>query len=127
MRGAMVSLAASSIIQLRAALGVSQAELAKLAGISRHTVMRIENDRTVPSPLVQAALARVAEDYLNSAQEAVSVPMQLRRLRSMDPRGSSFKKTADAKGNVAVASRKHRVQALKPTPAVGHSTSRRVS
>jgi DNA-binding XRE family transcriptional regulator len=93
----MVSLASSSIIQLRAALGVSQAELAKLAGISRHTVMRAENGRTVPSPLVQAALARVAEDYLKSTRQSVDVPVQLRRLRTIDFRGSHFKKKANAK------------------------------
>jgi len=71
----MVPPATPSVIQLRVALGVSQAELAKLAGISRHTVMRAENGRTVPSPLVRAALARVAEDYLTGTHRAARVPI----------------------------------------------------
>jgi len=67
----MGPVATISVVQLRDALGVSQAELAKLAGISRHTVMRAENGRTVPSRLVQAALARVAQDYLNRTRPAL--------------------------------------------------------
>jgi DNA-binding XRE family transcriptional regulator len=88
----MALLTSSLVIELRAALGVSQAELAELAGISRHTVMRTENGRTVPSPLVQAALARVAEDYLNSTRQGGNLPIQLRRLKTIDARGSHFKK-----------------------------------
>ena len=71
----MVPLASSFVMRLRATLGISQAELAKLAGISRHTVMRAENGRTVSSPLVQAALARVAEDYLTGTHRAARVPI----------------------------------------------------
>jgi len=123
----MPPFASSFVVELRAALGLSQAELARLAGVSRHTVMRTENGRTVPSPLVQAALARVAEDHVNATRQAVSVPIRLRRLRTMDPRGSYFKKKARAKGNVGFASRKRRIKAVKPAPAVGHAKGRSVS
>ena len=115
----MVPLASSFVMRLRATLGISQAELAKLAGISRHTVMRAENGRTVSSPLVQAALARVAEDYLNSARQAVSVPIQPGRLSTM--------KKVKAKRNGGFASGKERVKPVKPAPAVRHSKARSVS
>jgi len=75
-----------SVIQLRDALGVSQAELAELAGISRHTVMRAENGRTVPSPLVQAALARVAEDYLSGNRPTVKGERRKGSRRNQDAR-----------------------------------------
>ena len=93
----MVPLTSSFVTQLRATLGISQAQLAKLAGVSRHTIMRAENGRTVASFMVQAALARVAEDYLNSTRQTVNVPIQLRRLRTIDPRESYIKKKANAK------------------------------
>lgn len=80
----MVAPATLSLSQLRAALGVSQAKLAGLAGISRHSVIRAENGLTLPSPLVQRALARVAERYLKRIRERSDVPIHRVNLRRME-------------------------------------------
>ena len=80
----MVAPATHPIIQLRSVLGISQAELAKLAGISRHTVIRAESGRTLPSPLVQAAIARVANHYLKRTQPATTVPIHRVDMRRME-------------------------------------------
>jgi DNA-binding XRE family transcriptional regulator len=79
----MVAPATQSVLELRAALGVSQARLAKLAGISRHSVIRAEHGRTISSPLVQHALARVAERFLPRIQEGVNVPIHRVNMRRM--------------------------------------------
>jgi DNA-binding XRE family transcriptional regulator len=79
----MVALATSLVLELRATLGVSQARLARLAGISRHSVIRAEQGR-IPSPLVQAALARVAERYLKRIYAEVKVPIHRVNLRRME-------------------------------------------
>ena len=103
MVSSMVPVATFSVIRLRDALGVSQAELARLAGISRHTVMRAENGRTVPSPLVQAALARVAQDYLNRTRPAVKGGRpkgRRRKQKSVRPGSDHFEEKVNAKRNV---------------------------
>lgn len=80
----MVAPATLAIAELRAALGISQARLAKLAGISRHTVIRAERGRTLPTPLVQRALARLAERTLKRIRADVQVPIHRVNLRRMD-------------------------------------------
>ena len=48
--------------------------------------MRAENGRTVPSPLVQAALARVAEDYLSGNRPTVKGERRKGSRRNQDAR-----------------------------------------
>jgi DNA-binding XRE family transcriptional regulator len=62
---------------------VSQARLAKLAGISRHTVIRTEQGRTLLSPLVQYALGKLARRYLKRIRREVKVPIHRVNLRRM--------------------------------------------
>jgi DNA-binding XRE family transcriptional regulator len=80
----MVALATLPVGKLRAALGVSQADLAKLAGISRHSVIRAEKGITMPSPLVQAALSRLAKRHLKRTRPAEQVPIHRVNLRRME-------------------------------------------
>src|SRR5690349_4287308 len=80
----MVAPATLPVTQLRASLGVSQAKLARLAGISRHSVIRAENGLTLPSPLVQRAFARVAERYLKRIRERTDVPIHRVNMRRME-------------------------------------------
>jgi transcriptional regulator with XRE-family HTH domain len=80
----MVALATLAVRELRAALGVSQAELARLAGVSRHSVIRAENGRRFPSPLMQRALARVADRYLKRTHENAKVPIHQVNVRRME-------------------------------------------
>jgi DNA-binding XRE family transcriptional regulator len=55
----MVAPATLSGAELRATLGLSQAKFAQHLGVSRHTVIRTEKGRTVPSRLTQSAIARI--------------------------------------------------------------------
>ena len=80
----MVALATLQIAELRAVLGISQAKLARLAGISRHSVIRAELGHAIPSALVQRALARVAERHLKRIRAEVQVPIHRVNLRRMD-------------------------------------------
>ncbi|HXY04585.1 MAG TPA: helix-turn-helix domain-containing protein [Terriglobales bacterium] len=80
----MVALATRPVAELRRTLGISQAALARLAGVSRHTIIRAEHGRTLPSPLVQAAFARVAQRFLPRTEEMVNVPIHRLNMRRMD-------------------------------------------
>ena len=79
----MVAVATLPITELRAALGISQAELARLAGISRHTVIRAEHGRNFPSPLVQSALARVVKRNLKRIRPQVNMPIHRVNMQRM--------------------------------------------
>ena len=56
----MVALATLSVPELRATLGLSQAKFAQHLGVSRHTVIRAEKGRTIPSRMTQSVIARLA-------------------------------------------------------------------
>ncbi len=59
----------SRVGELRAALGLSQGELASALGVSRQTVNSIENGRYLPSLPLAIAIAR----YFDSVVEDVFV------------------------------------------------------
>jgi DNA-binding XRE family transcriptional regulator len=79
----MVAPATLPVRALRAALGLSQSRLAKLAGISRHTVIRAEQGRTPTSRLVQFALARLTGRSLKCIRAEAKVPIHRVNLRRM--------------------------------------------
>ncbi|WP_396595514.1 helix-turn-helix transcriptional regulator [Brevundimonas sp. R86498] len=49
----------SRLKEIRTAAGLTQAELAELAGVSRKTINTVENGVFVPSTLLALSLARV--------------------------------------------------------------------
>ena len=52
---------ASRLKEVRAAAGLTQAELAERAGVSRKTINTVENGVFVPSTLLALSLARALE------------------------------------------------------------------
>ena len=51
-----------AIVELRAVLGVSQEELAKILGVSFSSVNRWENGRTNPTKIAQVKLNKLFKD-----------------------------------------------------------------
>ncbi len=75
------------IVQLRKKKGISQTELAKLAGISREAVSKYERDDAVPSIETAAKIAdilNVTIDYLSGKNHQLAVDKQtLKRIQDI--------------------------------------------
>ena len=52
----------NAIVELRAVLGVSQEELAKMLGVSFSSVNRWENGRTIPTKIAQVKLNKLFKE-----------------------------------------------------------------
>ena len=58
-----------AIVELRAALSISQEELAKLLGVSFSSVNRWENGRTIPTKIAQVKLNKLFKEYSIKMEE----------------------------------------------------------
>ena len=67
----------SRILALRKHLGLSQQEFADRIGASRGVIANIDNNRTVPSPIVIASICRVFDVNPEWLKDGADVPMFL--------------------------------------------------